>query len=51
MLYLLGFVILPMIFPEWLAPFRVPPVMHAVEILLHVVYGVVFGWSYRWFLR
>jgi len=47
-LYLLGFVILPIVFPEWLAPFRVPPVMHAVEIVMHAVYGVIFGWAYRW---
>jgi hypothetical protein len=47
-LYLLGFVILPVVFPEWLVPFRVPPVMHVVEIVMHAVYGVVFGLAYRW---
>jgi len=46
-LYVLGFLVLPVLFPEWLAPFRVPPVMHLVEIVMHAVYGLVFGWSYR----
>lgn len=46
LLYLIGFLLLPGIFPDWLAPFRVPPVMHAVEVLLHAVYGAVFGFAY-----
>jgi hypothetical protein len=46
-LYALGFLVLPAVFPEWLAPFRVPPVMHLVESVMHAVYGFVFGWSYR----
>jgi len=46
-LYVLGFLVLPVLFPEWLAPFRVPPVMHLVEIVMHAVYGPVFGWSYH----
>ncbi|MGI9179005.1 MAG: hypothetical protein ACR2H9_00620 [Longimicrobiaceae bacterium] len=46
-LYLLGFVILPAGFPEWLAPFRLPPLMHMVEIVTHAVYGAVFGLAYR----
>jgi len=50
-LYLLGFVVLPAIFPEWLRPFRVPPVMHLVEILMHGVYGIVFGLAYRRLVR
>jgi hypothetical protein len=45
-LYLLGFLILPALVPEWLAPFDVPPVMHAVEIVMHAVYGLVFGWTF-----
>jgi hypothetical protein len=46
-LYVLGFVVLPALFPEWLAPFRVPPVMHAVEIVMHGIYGIVFGLAFR----
>jgi hypothetical protein len=45
-LYVLGFLILPAAFPEWLAPFRVPLVMHLIEVVTHAIYGVVFGWSY-----
>jgi hypothetical protein len=47
-LYVLGFLVLPRIFPEWLAPFQVPPVMHGIEIVMHAVYGVIFGWTYQW---
>ncbi len=50
-LYVLGFLVLPAIFPEWLAPFRVSPIMHLVEIAQHGIYGLVFGWSYRWMTR
>jgi hypothetical protein len=46
-LYVLGFLVLPAVFPEWLAPFRLPPVMYLVEIATHALYGLVFGWSYR----
>ncbi len=46
-LYLLGFVLLPAVFPDWLAPFRVPPLMHMIEIITHAVYGVVFGLAFR----
>ncbi|CAN5861508.1 hypothetical protein BH20GEM3_BH20GEM3_04470 [soil metagenome] len=46
-LYLLGFVLLPAVFPDWLAPFRVPPLMHVIEIITHAVYGVVFGLAFR----
>lgn len=46
-LYLFGFLILPAIFPEWLAPFRVSPVMHVAEIVMHAAYGLVLGWSYQ----
>jgi hypothetical protein len=46
-LYLLGFLLLPAVFPDWLAPFRVPPLMHMVEIITHAVYGVVFGLAFR----
>jgi len=45
-LYVLGFLVLPAIFPQWLAPFRVPPLIHVVEVVMHAVYGVVFGWTY-----
>ncbi len=46
-LYVLGFLVLPAVFPEWLAPFRVSPVMHLAQIAMHAGYGFVFGWSYR----
>jgi hypothetical protein len=46
-LYLLGFGLLPAVFPDWLAPFRVPPLMHVIEIITHAVYGVVFGLAFR----
>lgn len=46
-LYLFGFIILPAVFPGWLAPFRVPPLMHMIEIITHAVYGVVFGLAFR----
>ncbi|CAN5275073.1 hypothetical protein BH24GEM2_BH24GEM2_10270 [soil metagenome] len=46
-LYLLGFLLLPAVFPDWLAPFRVPPLMHVIEIITHAVYGVVFGLAFR----
>lgn len=46
-LYLFGFLILPAVFPGWLAPFRVPPLMHVIEIITHAVYGVVFGLAFR----
>jgi hypothetical protein len=46
-LYLLGFVLLPAVFPDWLAPFRVPRLMHMIEIITHAVYGVVFGLAFR----
>lgn len=46
-LYLLGFLLLPAVFPDWLAPFRVPPLMHMIEIITHAIYGVVFGLAFR----
>lgn len=46
-LYVVGFFVLPALFPEWLAPFRMSPVMHLVQIVMHGIYGFVFGWSYR----
>ncbi|HEV2149697.1 MAG TPA: hypothetical protein VGR37_20015 [Longimicrobiaceae bacterium] len=46
-LYGLGFWLLPLLFPAWLAPFWVPPVEKGVQAATHAVYGVVFGWAYR----
>ncbi len=46
-LYLLGFWILPLLFPLWLAPFWLPPVGRILQAVAHVVYGVVFGLAYR----
>lgn len=51
-LYLFGFLVLPAVFPDWLAPFRLTPIRHLVEIAMHGAYGLVFGWSYRrWWAR
>lgn len=45
-LYALGFWILPLLFPEWLAPFWLPPTGRALQAGAHAVYGVAFGWTY-----
>lgn len=42
-LYALGFWILPLSFPQWLAPFWLPPVGRALQAMAHAVYGWVFG--------
>lgn len=42
-LYALGFWILPLAFPEWLAPFSLPPMEKMLEAVTHAVYGWVFG--------
>ncbi len=46
-LYVVGFLVLPSLFPGWLAPFRMSPVMHLVQIVMHAIYGIVFGRLYR----
>jgi hypothetical protein len=48
-LYALGFWLLPILFPDWLAPFWLPPDGRALQALAHVVYGVVFGLVYERF--
>jgi hypothetical protein len=45
-LYLLGFWLLPLAFPHWLAPFWLPPTGKLVEAAAHALYGIVFGLSY-----
>lgn len=45
-LYVLGFWALPLLFPAWLAPFRMPLAETALEAVLHAFYGWVFGASY-----
>lgn len=45
-LYLMGFWLLPLLFPVWLAPFWLPPVGKVLQALAHAVYGVVFGLAY-----
>jgi hypothetical protein len=45
-LYAFGFWILPLLFPAWLSPFWLPPVGRALQAVAHVVYGVVFGWTF-----
>lgn len=46
-LYGMGFWVLPLLFPVWLAPFWLPPVGKMLQAVAHVVYGVVFGLVYR----
>jgi hypothetical protein len=46
-LYLLGFWLLPLLFPVWLAPFWLPPVGRLLQVVAHAVYGVIFGLAYR----
>lgn len=47
MLYLLGFWILPLLFPVWLAPFWLPPTGKLLQALAHAIYGLAFGSVYR----
>lgn len=51
LLYGLGFWALPLLFPAWLAPFWLPPVGRLLQATAHLVYGVVFGLSYRRLVR
>lgn len=46
-LYAMGFWVLPLLFPVWLAPFWLPPVGRMLQAVAHVVYGVVFGLVYQ----
>ncbi len=46
-LYALGFWILPLLFPVWLAPFWLPPMQKIMQAVAHAVYGWVFGYAYR----
>ena len=46
-LYGLGFWMLPQLFPQWLAPFWLPPTGRALQAVAHVFYGIVFGLAYR----
>ncbi len=47
MLYMLGFWILPLLFPTWLAPFWLPPMQKMMQAVAHAVYGWVFGLAYQ----
>lgn len=47
-LYVLGFWALPLLFPTRLAPFWLPSLDKAMQAVAHVVYGLVFGYAYRW---
>lgn len=49
LLYALGFWLLPHLFPEWLAPFRLPAVDRALQAVAHGVYGAVFGAAFQRF--
>lgn len=51
LLYALGFWVLPLLFPVWLAPFWLPITGKLLQAVAHVVYGVVFGLTYRRFAR
>lgn len=46
LLYALGFWILPIAFPSWLAPFSLPPTGRALQAVAHLVYGLAFGLSF-----
>lgn len=46
-LYVLGFWILPTLFPHWLDPFWLPPLENALQAVAHAIYGWVFGASYE----
>lgn len=46
LLYVLGFWLLPVLFPGWLAPFWLPPSGKVMQALAHLFYGFVFGWVY-----
>ena len=46
-LYALGFWLLPLLFPLWLAPFWLPPTGKMLQAAAHLVYGLVFGWTFR----
>jgi hypothetical protein len=50
-LYALGFWLLPLLFPAWLAPFWLPPTGRLLQAVAHLVYGAVLGWTYRRLLR
>lgn len=45
-LYVLGFWILPLSFPQWLAPFWLPPMGRALQAVAHAVYGWAFGTAF-----
>lgn len=49
-LYALGFWVLPLVFPRWLAPFWLPPTGRLLQAVAHAVYGGVFGLTYLWLL-
>lgn len=46
-LYAMGFWLLPLLFPVWLAPFWLPPAGKMLQAVAHAVYGMVFGLVYR----
>lgn len=46
-LYVLGFWVLPLLFPVWLAPFWLPPLQKAMQAVTHLVYGWMFGYAYQ----
>jgi hypothetical protein len=47
LLYLLGFWPLPLVLKDWLAPFWLPPVGRALQLVAHIVYGAALGASFR----
>lgn len=46
-IYALGFWLLPLLFPRWLAAFWLPPPEKVLEAVTHAVYGLVLGFAYR----
>jgi hypothetical protein len=50
LLYGFGFWVLPLLFSQWLAPFWLPPLGKVLQLIAHVVYGVVLGVAFRKFV-
>lgn len=47
LLYVLGFWVLPLLFPEWLAPFWLPDTGKVLQAVAHAIYGLVFGFAFQ----
>jgi hypothetical protein len=47
LLYSFGSWILPLLFPNWLAPLWLPPAGKVLQLVTHMIYGVVFGLTFH----